>query len=144
MIRFIAAEHTLALRSLVLRDSLPLEECTFDQDNDPTTFHLGYYTENQELVCVLSCQKENHGKLSHDAYRLRGMATHFNHHRKGYAARLMQAAESHIKTQLKIDYLWFNAREIAFPFYLAQGFQFMSDMFDIPGIGPHKEMFKML
>ena len=144
MIRFISAEQTLPLRSLVLRDSLPLEECTFAQDNDLTTFHLGLFTESQELICILTCQKENHGKLPHDAYRLRGMATHPNHHRKGYASQLLQAAESHIKTQLEVDYLWFNAREIAFAFYLSQGFEFMSELFEIPGIGPHKEMFKLL
>ncbi|NQD72794.1 GNAT family N-acetyltransferase [Sphingobacterium shayense] len=144
MIRFISAEQTLPLRSLVLRDSLPYKECTFDQDNDQSTFHLGLFIESQELICILTCQKENHGKLPHDAYRLRGMATHPNYHRKGYASQLLKAAENHLKMQLNIEYLWFNAREIAFPFYLDQGFEFMSDMFEIPGVGPHKEMFKML
>lgn len=144
MIRFISSTQTLPLRSLVLRDSLPLQECIFDQDDDLTTFHLGFFTEGQELACILSCQKENHGKLPHDAYRLRGMATHPHYHRRGYARELLGAAENHIKTQLNIDYLWFNAREVAFAFYLSQGFEFMSDMFEIPGIGPHKEMFKLL
>lgn len=144
MIRFIKPEDTLALRSLVLRAGLPTAQCAFDQDQLATTFHLGYFNENQELIAVLTCQKENHGKLSGDCYRLRGMATHPKELRKGYAKLLMEAAEEHLRTQLQARYLWFNAREIAFNFYLAIGYEFMSDSFAIPGIGPHKEMFKLL
>lgn len=144
MIRFIQAADTLALRSLVLRDELPAEQCTFAEDQLPTTFHLGYFTEKQELVCILTCQQEKHGKLSGICYRLRGMATDPAHLRKGYAKQLLAATETHLSTQLEARYLWFNAREIAFPFYQALGFEFMSDIFDIPGIGPHKEMFKLL
>lgn len=144
MIRFITPEQTLPLRSLVLRDGLPEKECLFDHDMLPTTFHLGYFDEIGDLMCVLTCMKENHGKLPKDAYRLRGMATHPDARRKGYAKDLLTAAIEHIKTQLEIDYLWFNARTIAFPFYEALGFEFMSDEFEIPGIGPHREMFKMI
>ncbi len=144
MIRFITAEQTLPLRSLVLRNGLPEAECLFDHDKLPTTFHLGYIDEMGEIVCVLTCMKENHGKLPKDAYRLRGMATHPDSRRKGFAAELLNAAITHLKTQLEVDYLWFNARTNAFLFYEALGFEFMSDEFDIPGIGPHREMFKLL
>lgn len=144
MIRFISAEQTLPLRSLVLRNGLPEAECMFDHDTLPTTFHLGYYIEENELTCILTCMKENHGKLAKDAYRLRGMATHPAHRRKGYAAELLNACISHLQNQLNIEYLWFNARTIAFPFYEALGFEFISDEFDIPGIGTHREMFKYI
>lgn len=143
MIRFIEAKDTLPLRSLVLRNGLAESECFFEQDKFTDTFHLGYYDENQ-LLCILTCQKENHGKLPKEAYRLRGMATHPDFLRKGYARITLTAAIEHLKTQLHADYLWFNARKIAFPFYESMGFEFMSDEFDIPGIGPHKEMFKLL
>lgn len=144
MIRFISYEQALGLRSLVLRNGLPENECLFDQDSLKTTFHLGYFDEEEHLVCILTCMKENHGKLAKDAYRLRGMATHPNHIRKGYAKKLLNAAIDHLKLQLGIEYLWFNARANAFPFYESLGFECMSDEFDIPGIGPHREMFKYL
>ena len=144
MIRFITADQTLPLRSLVLRGGLPESECIFDHDTLPTTFHLGYFDENNELTCILTCMKDNHGKIPKVAYRLRGMATHPNHRRKGHAAELLNAAIQHLKNQLGIDYLWFNARTVAFPFYEALGFEYISDEFDIPGIGPHREMFKLL
>lgn len=144
MIRFISLQDTLALRSLVLRNGLPEQECINPQDLLPETFHLGYFNEENEIVCVLTCQKENHPKLPHEAYRLRGMATHPDARRKCYAKELMLAAIDHLKEQLHIPYFWFNAREIAYPFYESLGFEYMSDEFDIPGIGPHKEMFKLL
>lgn len=144
MIRFIRPEQTLPLRSLVLRNGLPEEQCLFEHDLLATTFHLGYFDDNNQLVCILTCMKEDHGKLPKPAYRLRGMATHPDHRRKGYAAELLNAAIDHLKKQLDIDYLWFNARTVAFPFYESQAFEYMSDEFDIPGIGPHREMFKLL
>lgn len=144
MIEFIRAEETLALRSIVLRQGIDPSLCTFAEDTEPTTFHLGYFTDAGQLACILSCQKENHGKLPKNAFRLRGMATHPEHTRKGYAKQLIQAVEKHLLENVGITYLWFNARVQAFPFYEAMGFEFMSDEFDIPGIGPHREMFKML
>lgn len=144
MIRFITTEQTIPLRALVLRQGLPIEESYFVGDNLPTSFHLGYFTADNELACILSCVKENHGKLPKDAYRLRGMATHPDHQRKGYAAELLNACIDHLKQQLSIEYLWFNARKVAYPFYESLGFEFMSDEFDIPTAGPHCEMFKLL
>lgn len=144
MIRFISSEQTIPLRSSVLREGLPIEDCHFDGDNDASTFHLGYFTEEGKLACILTCKKDNHGKLPKDAYRLRGMATDPNHRRKGYAAELLNAAIDYIKNKLGIEYLWFNARTVAFPFYESMGFEYMSDEFDIPTAGPHREMFKLL
>src|SRR5690606_40190044 len=105
MIRFIRPEQTLPLRSLVLRNGLPEEQCLFEHDLLPSTFHLGYFDDNNQLVCILTCMKEDHGKLPKPAYRLRGMATHPDHRRKGYAAELLNAAIDHLKKQLDIDYL---------------------------------------
>ena len=144
MIKFINSKDTLALRSLVLREGLPIEECIFDGDDSPTTFHLGYFDDDSKLVCIASFMLERHGKLPKSAYRLRGMATHPDGRRKGYAKELLLAAIDHLKNQLEIDYLWFNARTVALPFYESLGFEYMSDEFDIPGVGIHREMFKLL
>ncbi len=141
MIRFIKTEDTLALRSAVLREGKAPELCTNPEDNKPDSFHLGYYNDDNQLVCVLSILKTNHPKLPHIGYRLRGMATHPDERGKGYAKELLNAAIEHIKTQLKGDYLWCNARKAAYSFYEKLGFEFMSDEFEIEGIGLHKEMF---
>lgn len=172
-IQFITAHETLSLRSTVLRNNLPELECLNPPDLLPTTFHLGLYINDvnneRKLVCILTCMKEKSAKIPitqsqstpttddensdnynnideqlPDAFRLRGMATLPNYRRLGFAKELLVFAMNHIKNELNVGYLWFNARVNAFPFYEAIGFEYMSDEFDIPGIGPHKEMYKVL
>mgnify|MGYP003576592171 FL=1 len=130
MIRFIKVEDTLPLRSAVLQKGKALELCINPEDLKLDSFHLGLYDDENILQCVLTVHKTNHPKLPHEGYRLRGMATHPDARRKGYAKELLGAAIEHIKTQLRGDYLWCIAREIAYPFYLEMGFEFFSDEFE--------------
>ncbi|WP_312697841.1 GNAT family N-acetyltransferase [Sphingobacterium mizutaii] len=141
MIRFIKVEDTLPLRSAVLQKGKALELCINPEDLKPDSFHLGLYDDENILQCVLTVHKTNHPKLPHEGYRLRGMATHSDARRKGYAKELLVAAIEHIKTQLHGDYLWCIAREIAYPFYLEMGFEFFSDEFEYKDAGKHKEMY---
>lgn len=141
MIRFIKAEDTLAIRSQVLQKGKDPQLCLNPEDNNPDSFHLGYFDDQDKLVCILTIHKTSHPKLPHTGYRLRGMATLPEGRRKGYANQLLNAAIEHLKTQLHADYLWFNARKVAYAFYESMGFEYMSDEFEIADIGPHKEMF---
>ncbi len=141
MIRFIKVEDTLPLRSAVLQKGKALELCINPEDLKPDSFHLGLYDDENILQCILTLHKTNHPKLPHEGYRLRGMATHPDARRKGYAKELLGAAIEHIKTQLHGDYLWCIAREIAYPFYLEMGFEFFSDEFEYKDAGKHKEMY---
>lgn len=141
MIRFIKVEDTLPLRSAVLQKGKALELCINPEDLKLDSFHLGLYDDENILQCVLTVHKTNHPKLPHEGYRLRGMATHPDARRKGYAKELLGAAIEHIKTQLRGDYLWCIAREIAYPFYLEMGFEFFSDEFEYKDAGKHKEMY---
>jgi len=141
MIRFIKAEDALAIRSAVLQKGKDLTLCLNPEDLKPDSFHLGLYDDDNILQCVLTVHKTNHPKLPHEGYRLRGMATKPDARRKGYAKDLLKAAIEHIKTQLKGDYLWCIAREVAYPFYENMGFEYMSDEFLYKDAGNHKEMF---
>jgi predicted GNAT family N-acyltransferase len=108
-----------------------------------STFHLGLVDEaTSEITCILTCMEENHKNVPSDAYRLRGMATNPKYRRQGHAKRLLEFAMEYLKKEKGMNYLWFNARVIAFPFYEAMGFEYMSEEFELEGIGPHREMFK--
>jgi predicted GNAT family N-acyltransferase len=141
MIRFINVEVALPIRSAVLQNGKDPKLCLNPEDLKPDSFHLGLYDEGNKLQCILTVHKTNHPKLPHEGYRLRGMATLPEARRKGYAKELLSAAIEHIKTQLKGDYLWCIAREIAYPFYESMGFEYMSDEFLYKDAGNHKEMF---
>lgn len=140
MIKFLQPEEVLPLRNSILREGkLKNEECFFLHDDDADAFHLGYVL-NDEIICVASFHHQTHVGHLGDAYQLRGMATAAAHQGKGYGNRLVNFAIVYLRGR-GINYIWCNARQKAFRFYQSLGFEFISDEFDIPGIGPHKTMY---
>ncbi len=140
MIKFITSEEVLPLRNKILRDGkLSLDECVFDNDNDDSTFHLGFIVDG-EAICVASFYWKSKNDFQGVGYQLRGMATAKDFQGKSYGNRLMNFALVYLRGQ-KVNYLWCNAREKAFKFYLGVGFEFISDKFEIPEIGIHRTMY---
>ncbi|WP_353181960.1 GNAT family N-acetyltransferase [Parapedobacter lycopersici] len=144
MIELIKPEDTLALRSQVLRNGLAPDACLFETDNLPTTFHMGYFLTNGVIAAVLSCQLESLEDYAGIGYRLRGMATDPAWQGKGFGRELLQQTITYLTNDLTVDYLWCNARKIAYGFYQHAGFQFLSAEFEIHGIGPHSVMYFQL
>ena len=132
MIKFISTEDTLTLRSPVLREGLDPELCRFEGDDDELSFHLGYF-KDEILVCIASFHQQGREGFNGTGYQLRGMATL-------HANQSMGISIIYLRGQ-KANYLWCNARKLAFRFYTGLGFEFISEEFDIPGIGPHKAMY---
>lgn len=144
MIKFITAEETLPLRSSVLRNGALLSACHFQGDELETTFHMGYQSPQGDVVCILSCQPERLEGYEGEGYRLRGMATHPSWRGNGIGSLLLRAATDYLSTDLQADYLWCNARRVAYDFYLNLGFDIISEEFEIPAIGPHRVMYRRL
>jgi len=44
----------------------------------------------------------------------------------------------------KVDLLWCDARKVALGFYEKMGFKILGDFYEIPIIGPHKLMYKVI
>lgn len=138
MVKFIAAEDVLPLRSAELRDHKPLKDCVFDTDYVEGAFHLGYFVED-EIVGVASFFPQPYPGNPESGYQLRGMATANAFKGKGYGAKLIDFAQ----TQLCVTparYVWCNARTKAIGFYQKVGFELASEEFEIPGVGPHYKM----
>lgn len=141
MIRFIQTKDTLPLRSLVLRGGANPELCRFDGDDDESSFHLGYF-EGEELICIASFHQIGHErfKATGTGFQLRGMATAPEYQGKGIGNRLLNFAIIYLRGQ-KAAYLWCNARKLAYRFYLSLGFEFISEEFEMAGIGTHRAMY---
>lgn len=139
MIKFIKSKDTLNLRSLVLREGLAPELCVFVGDEDEFSFHLGYFVDDT-LICIASFHKQERAGFGNSGYQLRGMATLPNQRAKGYGNQLLNFAIVYLRGQMA-GYLWCNARQVAFRFYLGLGFEFISDEFFIEGIGAHRAMY---
>ena len=138
MIKFVKASEVLSLRSSVLRDGKPLEECIFPGDDDQNTFHLADI-QNETAVCVASFFLKEHPERKGKAYQLRGMATAAEFRNRGVGNQLMNFAIVYLRG-LQTDYVWCNARKAAYSFYLGLGFEFISPEFEIEGIGTHRVM----
>lgn len=141
MIRFIRTEDILSLRSRVLREGADPDLCRFDGDDDESSFHLGYFRD-EELICIASFHQIGYERFkeSGKGFQLRGMATAPEYQGKGIGNQLLNFAIVYLRGQ-KAAYLWCNARKVAYRFYLSLGFEFVSDEFEISGIGPHRVMY---
>lgn len=143
MTRLLSIEEVLPLRALVLRDGkLKPEECYNEGDDHPETFHTGYL-HPQGVIGIATFMIEDYPSISGVGFRLRGMAVHPEFQGTGIGRSVLQLGYQELLTR-NIDYLWCNARKIAFPFYEKEGFTYLSEEFDIPGIGPHKAMYRNL
>ena len=142
-IKKVAAKEIRPLRNLVLRPNLPIETTYYDLDDNKDTFHLASIMDNT-IISIGTFYPENNVQLqTKNGYRLRGMATHPNYRRKSAATKLMEKSFVLLKEK-KCDILWCNARLIAVEFYKSLGFKIVSEIFDIPSIGPHYKMYKSI
>ena len=140
MVKFLQTEEVLPLRNIILREGkLKNQECVFLNDNAADTFHLGYFS-NDEIISVASFHHQIRVGFPGEAFQLRGMATALDFQGKGYGNQLLNFAIVYLRGQ-KVNYIWCNARQKAFKFYQSIGFEFISEEFEIPGIGPHKAMY---
>ena len=139
-IKKIKSEETYAVRHPVLREGRPLEDCKFDNDDAPNTFHLGLFIQD-ELLGIVTYVKNDLEELQGNQYQLRGMAVLKDCQKRGFGNLLIQKGEDFIK-QEKGTIIWCNAREIAVSFYKKNGFKIIGKPFVIPKIGLHYAMYK--
>ncbi|MBP1839337.1 GNAT family N-acetyltransferase [Formosa algae] len=143
VIKIIKAQDTYAVRHPVLRPGRPIEDCVFDNDEHPNTFHLGLFL-NTMLVGVVTYMKTKKDEFtSEEQYQLRGMAVLENYQGLQFGKLLVNKGEAIIKEKHG-DLIWLNAREIALHFYNKCGYEIIGDPFNIPKVGKHYMMFKNL
>ena len=110
-----------------------------EQDFDEYTSHFSARDEKGELVSCCTVMREGRTiEGQHFPLRLRAMAAHPSIRRKGVSKLLLQYVENEYPDMA----FWCDAREVAVPFYLNCGWQIMSDVYNIPLIGPHFLMVK--
>lgn len=142
-VKNITAQETYVVRHPVLRPGRPIEDCIFDNDDLDSTFHLGLFYQNQ-LSGVVTYLKNGTPLLRHVMqYQLRGMAVLENLQGLSLGTALIQHGEN-ILHKLNAQVVWCNARAIAVPFYEKNGFKIIGEPFDIPKIGLHFTMCKLL
>lgn len=138
----ISAADCLDLRHRVLRPNQPLEACAYPLDEAPGTLHLGYRDDSGGIIGIASVFHEAPPDTSgKNAWRIRGMAVDPERQGHGIGAALLKGLIDYATARQDPDkpagLLWCNGRTSVEPFYLAQGFNRVGDVFDLPPIGPH-------
>ncbi len=143
LVRTITAADTHPLRLQVLRPGGTLADVDFANDRLEGAFHLGAFQGN-ELVGVGSFYPEKHRSFrGNTQHRLRGMATHPDQRGKGVGGALLRHGLDELKLR-QVGLLWCNARIKAAPFYERLGFETLGEPFELPGIGIHYLMHRMV
>ena len=144
MIRKISAEETYPVRQQVLRPGRPATEVFFEGDLEADTFHLGYF-DADEIVGVATYVARKNSFFETDLqYQLRGMAVLPDYRGKNIGQALLLHGEKLLKNDHSEILLWFNAREVAIPFYKKYGYEAIGEPFMIPNVCMHIVMHKNL
>jgi GNAT superfamily N-acetyltransferase len=138
----------VGLRHRILREGLPIETALFAGDDAANTYHIALFLiekGDQPLpVCCATFMFNFYNERP--AWQLRGMATEAAYQGKGLGTELLGFAE-HILCRSEYTearLMWCNARVPAVKFYEKNGWRCVSDVFDIPTAGPHREMVKQV
>lgn len=135
--------ETFSVRYPVLRQGKPIESCFFEGDDAETTVHFGLFVE-AKLVGVISVFNNKNSIFSaENQFQIRGMAVLQEYQGKKLGKQLLMQSEAYVSSQ-NGDLIWFNAREIAVPFYQNSGYGIVGEGFEIKEIGTHYIMYKHL
>jgi len=140
-IQKIEFKATFIVRHPVLRWGKPIESCYFEGDNLPTTAHFGLFVDGK-LIGVSSVFNTQNKLFSvENQFQIRGMAVLPKFQKKNYGKELMNHCEAYCRNN-DGHLIWFNAREIAVPFYEKLGYHKVGTPFSIAEIGVHYVMKK--
>ena len=148
-------EEIQQLRNEVLWPHKTFENCILETDRLSTTFHFGVQIDGL-AVATVTFQKENTDKLKQDSskgvsqgalqekqYRLRAMAVREGYRGQGFGDAIVEAGVNHLR-ELGVEVVWCDARVAALNFYRRLQFEEFEEEYEIPIIGLHRFMWKVL
>ena len=144
--RCVPVYKIISLRHRILRQGLPVETARFPGDDDSMTQHIATFLAEaggQAIGEPICCASFMRGELNGEkAWQLRGMATDVPYQGRQLGTRLLIWFEQAIIDRGPLRLMWCNARLPAVKFYESNGWECISEVFDIPTAGPHCKMMK--
>lgn len=149
-INTVAVDRIVPLRHEVLRAGLPIMTARFEGDKDKHTLHFGLFLADEAGEPVgdpVGCASLMLNMYNNEvpAWQLRGMATATAYQGRGLGKQLLQWIEKYLSgcfEYARVEMMWCNARATAIGFYEQNGWQRVSDVFEVPTAGPHYKMIK--
>lgn len=138
-VRTISLQESLPIRSIALRKGQSYDKCTVPEDNNFDVFHLGAMVDGK-VVGTASFFAKDLPEYENKGFQLRMMGVLPEYQGIGAGRAIVAQAIEILKAEYRAAYLWCKAREAAYVFYQKLGFDFISDEFQIEGIGTHRSM----
>lgn len=130
-------EQILPLRQKILRTGMPGLSARFDGDDARETVHVAALIDGVVVGCVTFLDSTYEGA---PAWQMRGMAVDGAWQGGGIGRALLEGGKRFLETVGLRRPWWCNAREGAAGFYEKLGWKIVSDVFEIPLVGPHYRM----
>jgi GNAT superfamily N-acetyltransferase len=146
VVELVEAQVVRPLRRAVLRPHQPVEMSLYPGDDDPRTAHVAArWGDGSEVVAVGTVLPgaPPWEPQRRDGWRVRGMATRDDVRGRGLGASVLDALLDHVAAHGG-GLLWCNARVPAQALYARAEFIPRGQVFDIPGIGPHIHMWRIV
>jgi ribosomal protein S18 acetylase RimI-like enzyme len=141
-VKLIETKETYPLRIEILRNGIA-HDFQFVGDNDVNTFHIGAFA-GEVCIGIATCIKKEHDKIEDkEAYQLRGMAVKTDIQNSGIG-KLIVDKTIEILHERNCKTVWCNAREKALGFYDKMRFIRVGERFQIPKVGTHYLMYKLI
>jgi predicted GNAT family N-acyltransferase len=142
-IQAVDAETVRPLRRALLRPHQRVEELVYPGDDHPETLHVAAYRHGHMVGVATIVPRPMPGRRERRAWQVRGMAVEHGQRGYGLGGLLLEACVAHAATHGG-RLVWCHARAGSFGFYRRYGFQPDGEPFEIPGIGPHYRMFRLV
>ena len=136
-------EEIQQLRNEVLWPHKTFENCILETDRLSTTFHFGIQIEGLTVATVTLQQEKSHRLQQEKQYRLRAMAVREGYRGQGFGDAIVEAGLNHLR-ELGVEVVWCDARVAALNFYRRLQFEELEEEYEIPIIGLHRFMWKVL
>lgn len=136
-------EEIQQLRNEVLWPHKTFENCILETDRLSTTFHFGIQIEGLTVATVTLQQEKSHRLQQVKQYRLRAMAVREGYRGQGFGDAIVEAGLNHLR-ELGVEVVWCDARVAALNFYRRHHFNELEEEYEIPIIGMHRFMWKVL
>lgn len=140
----LTAADTHPLRRTLLRNDTPDDRVEFDDDELPTTFHLGARLDGA-LVTISSWMQRRYPDLPADrAHQLRGMATVPDARGSGVSALVLDEGLRRCR-EAGSTVVWARARVAALTFYERHGFEARGvEYVDLTTDLPHRDIVRFV
>ncbi len=136
-------EDIQQLRNEVLWPHKSFEQCVLETDHLPSTFHFGVKVGGLTVATVTLQQEKNQRLQQEKQYRLRAMAVREGYRGQGFGDAIVEAGLNHLR-ELGVEGVWCDARVAALNFYRRLHFNELEEEYEIPIIGMHRFMWKVL